>query len=379
MDDYRRKMAERYKQTPEAEKPHVKTCDVCKRYEHEFDVCPVSGLYHHKPGRIVCGQRLDDDDRIITGSRFTAMLSTLRIAWQKPRTEELKIDEDSISIFQSFAMSRNWQLQRMGIMYGIIRDTSVEVHTIYEPEQECSADDATLTHDPRLEKVDRLASMLGLSRVGVIMSHNARNKDEIVLTGKDLLLCAKEQSRFGDKCVLVTVSPNAETRQTEVEVWQTSEQCVQLYRAGYLEPCTKRPGFVTSKVSLEVAEVKKDSKGAPQMVCKEPSRDVDARWMTAPVAVQAFNSTVITSRFIRISRPGEAPPTLQNLKNYMMDPKRAGQRFVEKVADFHVLVFLMETILDIRTDLPMLVQSILIGDDEGCQGHKFLIEQYLDA
>eukprot|EP00759_Apiculatamorpha_spiralis_P057187 PhF_6_TR8485/c0_g1_i1/m.13274/K14015/NPLOC4, NPL4; nuclear protein localization protein 4 homolog len=372
--EYKRRMAEKYKKAPEAEKPHIKECPDCHKPEFQSDICPETGIYHPKEGRVVFGVRVESN--IITGQQLQKLLSTVRVAWQKSRTEKVLIDEDSINMFQSFMLSRRWAFQRYGIMYGTSKDGVVEVHSIYEPEQEGSKDDFKVLKDSRLERVDNMAEMFGLKRVGILVGHGERNREEIVLSAKELLTCVKDQSRFGDHCVIVTVCPNAETRQTEVEAWQASEQAVTLFRGGFLSPSSTKLGYVHSTIPLEVAEVKTDGKGGQSMVCKEPSVEVDTRWMLSYTAIESFTSNILTNRFIRISRPGEAPPAIQNLKMYMNDPKRSRQTFLQKISDFHVLIYLMD-ILDPKHDMPLVVAAIISQEESGMHGIRELIEAYL--
>ena len=95
--------------------------------------------------------------------------------------------------------------------------------------------------------------------------------------------------------------------------------------------------------------------------------------MTAFIAIEQYHSPLVSSRFIRISRPGEEPPNFTNLKNYFRDPKRSNMSFVEKIADFHVLVFLMEMFLDVKTDMPVVVEAIQNKDNARLAEYENLV------
>ncbi|KEG05166.1 nuclear protein localization protein 4, partial [Trypanosoma grayi] len=117
--------------------------------------------------------------------------------------------------------------------------------------------------------------------------------------------------------------------------------------------------YVHSSIPLEVAQQETDAQGHPRVVTKAPSHDIDARWFTSYVAVQQFESPVVRNLFMRLSRPGMEPPTMANVRNYMEDPKRRNATFLEKIADFHVLLFLADTIFSVVDDMPVIIGAIL--------------------
>lgn len=349
MAEYRRQQAARYSSLPQADKPHVKICETCNRPTHDSRVCMVSGLLHDRERmKLIGGMAVSDDKMQYTGAELLSALNAGRIKWQAARVKKVQIDSDASTYFQSYPMRSGWKIMRLGIMYGTYDafTKTVAVHAIYEPEQEGNESGFRLGADPREHRVDQLANLLGLQRVGIVVTHPPRDASEVTLSGVEILLAAREQSRFGDHCVIVTCAPDAATKQFAAQGWQASEQAVELFRMAVLSPSTEKLGYITSSIALEVAKDEKDDKGRPKMVVKEPSHEIDTHFMTAFLAIEQFHSEVVFNTFIRISRPGEAPPNFANLDAYFKDAKRVNKKFHEKIQDFHILIFLMENLFN---------------------------------
>lgn len=413
MSDLVRQLAEerrkRYEQLQAEDRPKVDVCPHCHEASYLKEVCPATGLFHNMAKKSVLG-RSDMDGKFINTADLMGAIERTRIKWSPSRTQLVKADADALNIFQSFISQMEWGLQRYGILYGQYdeKTATVEAHAVYEPEQHGNSYLFELLDDPRIAKVDRIAQLLGLRRVGVICSHPPRDMEKIVLSVREMLLCAREQSRFGDECVLLTVSPSTSGERDgliECQAWQTSSQCIYLYRMGMLheptiaelrgaastntDPATggvttadplsipEEARLVGSTVELEVAQEDRDSQGRQRFTAQAPSKLVDTRWFTSYIAVQQFSSGVVRSLFMRISRPGMAPPTFQNLKNYLQDPKRRNASFAEKIADFHVLVFLAE-VFSIEDDLPTLAEAaqLRVMTDEA-RNYEAILAEYL--
>ncbi|KAG5500201.1 hypothetical protein JIQ42_04536 [Leishmania sp. Namibia] len=368
----------------EGNTPAVRKCDACQQPAYSADVCPASGLFHDLDKKKLIGGTVVTSN-VISSSQLMAAIDQTRVKWVPSRTQLVKVDAQSINIFQSFVAQMDWKLQRYAILYGLYDDAAhtIEVHAAYEPEQHGN----TYTFDPlpdtHLDKVDKIAKALGLRRVGVACTHPMRDPEQVLLNCRELLLCAKEQSRYGDECALLTVAPavvpstesggktsapgefptgpaaasSGATRDSTIlvscQAWQTSPQCVHLYRLGVLQESPKGEAAlqdveqarqVHCTMPLEVAQTDTDSSGHQRFVTKAPSTDIDTRWFTSYIAVQQFESPIVRGAFMRLSRPGMPPPALKNLRNYMSDPKRKSMSFAETIADFHVLVYLLTQI-----------------------------------
>ena len=466
MAEIRRAAAARYKTVPEEAKPHIRLCETCGLSVYSSKVCGVSGVMHDVDKyKFVGGMAIKEGtSHIIKGEAFVEAINATRIKWEPARVQICKVDGDSINLFQSFAMRLQWRLMRYGILYGKVNhsDTatsnggiipSVEVHTIFEPEQIGHEDYFTpVEHgkDPNVANADRIAELLGLRRVGLVCTHQARDADEMVLSAKELMMLAREQSIYGDHCCLITLSPNLETNQINAQAWQASRQCVHLFQLGMLsapvsgsekkalmEKAEANPvhsggrtlggsssgraeasssssaspslakssssknaehngadndedeeegleeAMVYSTHKLEVAQ-EDDSgprggsgSGHKRVIIKEPSSKVDARWMTGFVAIEAFSSPVIGSTFIRLGRPQEEPPTLNNVHTFLSDPKRNRLPFCQQIADFHVLMFLASTIFDIKHDIPSVIQGIVTKQNALLENYESLLKEYI--
>ena len=376
--EVRRQMAVKYQRTPTDQKPHIKLCGACHKPLFESKICPSTGKLHLDGSEsFVGGTAVDREKKQFSGQELLAAINATRVRWQPSRITLLKVDATAVNIFQSFVLMRQWSLMRLGYLYGTVEKGVVTAHCIYEPEQQGSKVDVTLLPDEREARVDKLSALFGLQRVGIIVTHQPRRQEDMILSGRELLLIAKEQSRFGDHCVMVTIGPNPETKQIHALVWQASEQCVNLYRLGVLSEDVTAEHRIVSTTPLEIAEDTGDG-SKRRCIIKEPSCHVDARWMTSFVAIETIHSTLFTNLFVRISQPGESPPTMNNLKTFFHDPKRTRLNFVNRIADFHVLVFLCESIFDIKTDMPILVEAVLTRKCTKEVGHyEELLKEYL--
>lgn len=375
-----------YQQLSEAEKPKVKVCPACHQATYLKEICPVTGLYHDLEKKKLIGGSVVEGN-VIRSSELMSAIDRTRVKWAASRTQLVKASAQSLNIFQSFVAQMDWNLQRYGLLYGTYTpdNLTVEVHAIYEPEQHGNRFTFEVVEDPRIAKVDAIATGLGLRRVGAICTHPPRNPETIVLNSREMLLCAREQSRFGDECVLLTIAPNESDGVVECQAWQTSPQCVYYYRLGMLhEPagspdCLAIPEearYVETTMELEVTQQDTDSSGKQRFITKAPSKQIDTRWFTSYTAVQQFESEVVRGLFMRISRPGMAPPTFSNLKNYLLDPKRKDEVFAEKIADFHVLIFLAE-VFSMEDDVPALVNIVKNRlNSEEAKNYEVILKEY---
>ncbi len=354
-------MAKRYHSLPESAKPHERICDDCTLSVYSSKICPQSGYFHNqKQETLIGGVLVDASKKFITGRELVEGINATRIQWQPSRVTLVKADATSLNIFQSFVIGMEWKMQRYGVMYGkVLAGGVVEVHSVYEPEQRGGEKKFTPLPDARQAAVDQLAHLLGLRRVGIVCTHPARDQQEVVLTAQELLLCAKDQSRFGDHCVIITMGPNPETGLVNAQAWQASEQCVNLFRLRLLDESPDDVRFVHSSQALEIAQETTDKSGHKQCIIKEPGHTIDTRWMTSFIAVEAFQSPVVSNTFVRISRPLQNPPNFINLKSYLSDPKRNRLTLAEQIADFHVLVFLMEGLFSLKSDMPVVAEAVL--------------------
>jgi nuclear protein localization family protein 4 len=386
----RRSLAEKYRNAGQEVKPQIKLCDDCNQDIYSSQICQMSGILHNKNKIMIGGKFFDKDKTAFTSGELISAIDAMRVKWQVARTKKTQIDFDSINIFQSFVTQNNWKIQRYGIMYGKydIAQNLVSVHTIYEPEQLNSQDSFKLifTKESMLKEkqVDKLASYLGLQRVGIILTHLPRNENDFVVSGKELMLIAKEQSKFGDCCVLLSLSPNIKSKEIEAHVWQASEQCVNLYQMGMFSEENYKfdDKYLITTQPLEVSQDEKDEKGKTICAIKKPSNMIDTHWMIAPVAIEQFNSDIICNKFIRINRPENLtpPPNFNNLAIFLETQKKAKKLpFPQRLKDFHVLIFLMQNIFDINSDMPHIIEAIKKNDEDGLKVFRKIMKEKMMA
>lgn len=388
LDELRRERAARYRQLSETEKPRVLPCPDCNEPPYKKSVCPETGLFHDRERQTIVGGAVVRSN-IVCSSELMEAFDRSRVRWMESRTRLVRADAVSLNLFQSFVRQLDWSMQRYGVLYGKYDAelATVEVHAVYEPEQHGDACTFHFLPDARFKTADRVAALLGLRRVGAVCTHPPRDAETMVLSSRELLLCAREQSRFGDECVLLTMSPSALTGRIECQAWQASPQAVHFYRLGVLRG--EGPGAaadagssscVHSTIPLEVAQQDTDEKGHPRIVTRAPSHEIDTRWFTSYVAVQQFESPVVRNLFMRVSRPGMEPPTLKNLRNYMEDPKRRKATMLEKLADFHVLLFLADSVLSIEDDMPVIIGAITKQRPaEDAEQYETLLKTYMES
>eukprot|EP01062_Namystynia_karyoxenos_P056473 TRINITY_DN47431_c0_g1_i1.p1 TRINITY_DN47431_c0_g1~~TRINITY_DN47431_c0_g1_i1.p1 ORF type:complete len:412 (+),score=167.17 TRINITY_DN47431_c0_g1_i1:96-1238(+) len=300
-----------------------------------------------------------------------------RVQRQKdPTVQKFGMDTDSADFFQSFLRRRQFQLMRYGIMYGKVAGGVVQCHSIYEPEQHGGPTDFEPQPDKHQEEVDKLASLLGLQRVGVITSAPPLSADAPILSAREVLLCAEQQAKFGPHCCIVQIRLGEDGQELRVEAYQTSSQCVDIYKEGTLSMHPEKRGVVHSERQLEA--VQEEGSGAKRaMVSKQPTFDVDTLWFTVPVPITSFTAPHISNRFVRLNRPGEEPPVWENVKVFLQDPKRKDKPFVEQLGDFHLLVFVATHLANLswRDDWPIITKAVLEKDSSGkVDGYMFMIK-----
>jgi len=274
------------------------------------------------------------------------------------------------------------QCKRVGFLYGKwVEDDAgqpgVEVHAIFEPKQESSAEEIVLLDDPEMDaKLAGLSQMLGLQRVGVMIAHPARqyafSVNEIILAAKlhgEAVAADPEKGKY-----FVTMKARPVLQEEEniegyatMEAYQVTDQCVEL--------CTREePAFSQSNTDPRVAKTAKDS---CFVVEKKEQRKATMEFFTARVfdISRPFNS-FLGSGFPVENRPTE-PQSSQSMASYLRQrrDRRPPERFVRTVSDLHFLLFLCN-VLDMKADMPVLCNKVVEGSGELDEGFKLMIDCY---
>jgi hypothetical protein len=271
----RKQMAEKYKNCDPEEKPKTQLCNDCQQDIYNSQICHISGLLHKKEKIQIGGNAFEKGETKFTSAQLISAFNASRIKWQEARTKKVSLDTKSFCKFQS-SITKN--KSKYGVLYGTYDDTkkNVLVHNIFEPKQ----------INNKNEEIHQNKNVMsfGLHRVGIILYHSPRDKDDFIISNKEIMLSAREQSIYGDHCVLITVSHDIKTQDVEVCSWQVSEQCVNLFRMSFFAKINfkKDDKCLITSYPLEIS----------QSCSIQKSTEVDTHWFFAPVAIEQFNSNI---------------------------------------------------------------------------------------
>lgn len=283
---------------------------------------------------------------------------------------KVSMETASLNNFQQFMWSFNFQKMRIGFLYGnFLDDGSVKVEVIYEPPQNTTENSFELLDDvdDELERVEALASMLGLTKVGWLVLHPPREKF-FHLTGLEVLTAAElqlEAAQGINDTSFVTVKVTlTEDDEVNVSACQVSKQCMEMAAEGALE-ISQHPGnchineTFTAKVELRVTD------------------EVSTNFFMANVPITQHDSTDFVSYFPRPNRlPCQAPGGITDMKAQLERVGKQGWTLQDMLSDFHLLLFLVSPpscFLDLQQDMPKICEALRNRDIPLNEGYSLLL------
>lgn len=296
--------------------------------------------------------------------------------------QRVSLDADSIGSFQNYLRVFNFSRVRVGYLYGKFVPSSsdeddkddskqqqqqqVQVEAIYEPPQEVdtsAVEGFVLLEDPLEERVEQLAQLLGLRKVGWIFGHPQRTH---TLTSAEILMAAEFQLEAAggiEETPFCTVKVGqGEDGNVSVEAFQVSQQCMSMVAEEALEIDPTDLGlFQVNDTFTAIQEGK-------------PSKTVDNNFFLTVVPIVQHTSELLVSQFPKFNRDlDDRTPSHDELKAQLSKSGTAGWTFVDLLADFSLLLYLSK-FLDFETDLPKLCASVVDRDKVPLDdGYKLII------
>jgi nuclear protein localization protein 4 homolog len=335
----------------------------------------------------------------MTVSDFVAMDSQYEFKIQRQKEaicKQVSLDVPSISQFQSYLQHFQFQRKRIGYLYGrfVTEDgkdpeevldtdnnnvadgttnkkltaTKVLVEAIYEPPQEVDNEAAEgvvpADEDQWEAAVEQIASCLGWKKVGWIYGHEAREPG-FAMSAAEVIMAAEYQLEAADGVnetpfVTVKVSPATDGRIT-VEAFQVSQQCMAMVAEEALEVGSDAKCCKVNETFTAIQEGK-------------ASPTVENNFFLTVVPIVQHTSDKFIADFPRLNRDvDDRTPSNDELKHQLSKSGTAGWTFVDRLADFNLLIYLSQY-LDIQSDLPKICTSISDRSRPLDDGYKILIK-----
>jgi len=208
-----------------------------------------------------------------------------------------------------------------------------------------------------------IAVLLGFDKVGWIFSHYKRDylfaAHEVITAAQFQHEAISRNPERGKSFVTLKLTVNDEG-QSQFESFQVSDQLVKLYAKGFVDGFDpKEPNFVKTKEKV----MHQTEKSGRQETNK---LDTGVLIVNVPLVQSKAN---LSSVFPIENRP-ERPP---DLRKYLMDKKT--RPWIEQISDFHFLLF-VSNYLDMKSDIPVLCESVKSGTTGRSADFKILIESY---
>jgi Nuclear pore protein len=330
-------------------------------------------------------------------NKFVFKIQQQKERWVGPGG--VSLDQKSAQDFQAYLMTFAFQRQRFGYLYGKfidqepdpaeiekrpkketlfgteLPDTEIQykaknqmvlVEAIYEPPQEAdpnSAEGFIALEDPMEDKVNQLASMLGLKRVGWIFGHPPREAG-FQMSSAEVIMAAELQIEAADgveETPFVTVKVTVgDDGNVSFEAFQVSQQCMEMVAEEALE-VGENPGFCNVHETFTAIQEGKES------------RTVENNFFLTVVPIKQHSSEMLVSEFPKANRDHDVrQQTHDEMKKQLQKSGSAGWTFVDLLADFNLLIYLSK-FLDVDTDLAKICKSIVDRDVPLEDGYKLII------
>jgi nuclear protein localization family protein 4 len=285
--------------------------------------------------------------------------------------KQVSLDSPSVNDFQSYLQRFQFARKRMAFLYGKYGKTEsgekkTIVEAIYEPPQEPDADAAEgieQLEDALEGKVDEIAELLGMKKVGWIFGHPPREPG-VVLSAAEIIMAAELQLEAAGGVedtpfVTVKVTQGADGN-VSVEAFQVSQQCMAMVAEEALELGTS-PGFCSVNSTFTAIQEGKESK------------TVDNNFFLTVVPIVQHTSETFVSQFPRINRDlDDRAPSKDELKRQLSKSGTSGWSFIDLLSDFNLLIYLTQY-LDVNADYPKICQSVVDKDFPLDDGYKIII------
>ena len=289
------------------------------------------------------------------------------------------VEFESAAIIENFL--RFWRQsgqQRFGFLYGryevydkVPLGIKAIVSAIYEPPQESLPDGVELSmHEPDEDLVDRIASFLGLRRVGMIFTDlvdDGTGKGKVVcrrsgnsyfMSSSEIYYAAKLQlrypspcrhsssGRFGSKFVSVVASGNRDGS-VDLFAYQVTVQAMSMVQASIVEPSTDPTRMLVkaSSATQYVPEVffkYKNEYNVDVVHSAKPAFPVDFLLvaLTHGFPVNPVPLFVATEPFPIENRGALEPQSIVKLASRL---RGSNVNFATALSDFHLLLFIAQS------------------------------------
>mmetsp|Transcript_19174 Transcript_19174/g.49224 ORF Transcript_19174/g.49224 Transcript_19174/m.49224 type:complete len:413 (-) Transcript_19174:16-1254(-) len=298
------------------------------------------------------------------------MLSAMqtRIEMQEePTVASVSFDRDAANMFQAYSMNAlGFSIKRAGILYGTVDEGgNVKADVIYEPPQQGSAAGLVLERGTEEElKAEELAGFLGLKKVGWIFSRSTAERDFIMSTD-EVCQMAAFMEEIGEQAVtaVVELAESEEGQYVHFEAFQCSQQAAKLHKEGWFRTdVDMTTGF------SKMVDPREPTKKLPIVVAGKDVDEVDNDFFLCTVKIMDHASGLLAD--FPIENRLDRAPSNSELRAHLT--KHAARPYVERLSDFHLLLWLSRTVMD-GGDIALIADAVRTKHAVG-EGYRQIID-----